>query len=51
LTERLTHDRAAKAMTYCFDETEGPTADALKYLARVVVHITDKGNAITRYSG
>jgi hypothetical protein len=46
--ERLTYDRAAKAVTYRSDKSEGPTAgtetaDPLEFLARVLVHIPDKG--------
>ena len=54
--ERLTYDRAAKAVTYRSDKSEGPTAgtetaDPLECLARVLVHIPDKGHETTRYSG
>ncbi|MBK8648885.1 MAG: transposase [Gemmatimonadetes bacterium] len=46
--ERLTYDRAAHAVTYRSDKSEGPTAgtetvDPLEFLARVLVHIPDKG--------
>jgi hypothetical protein len=46
--ERLTYDHAAKA--------DGPTAgtetvDPLEFLARVLVHIPDKGHVTTRYYG
>ncbi|WP_396222973.1 transposase [Gemmatimonas sp.] len=42
--ERLTYDRAAKAVTYRSDKADGPTAgtetvDPLEFLARVLVHI------------
>ncbi len=42
--ERLTCDRAAKAVSYRSDKSEGPTAgtetvDPLEFLARVLVHI------------
>ena len=52
-TERLTYDRAAKAVTYRSDKSEGPTAgtetaDPLEFLARVLVHIPDKGHGTTR---
>ena len=52
--ERLTYDRAAKAVTYRSDKSEGPTAgtetaDPLEFLARVLVHIPDKGHVTTRY--
>ena len=56
LLERLTYDRAAKAVTYRSDKSEGPTAgtetvDPLEFLARVLVHIPDKGHVTTRYYG
>ena len=54
--ERLTYDRAAKAVTYRSDKSEGPTAgtetaDPLEFLARVLVHIPDQGHVTTRYYG
>jgi hypothetical protein len=54
--ERLTYDRTAKAVTYRSDKSEGPTAgtetvDPLEFLARVLVHIPDKGHVTTRYDG
>jgi len=54
--ERLTYDRAAEAVTYRSDKSEGPTAgtetvDPLEFLARVLVHIPDKGQVTTRYYG
>jgi hypothetical protein len=54
--ERLTYDRAAKAVTYRSDKSDGPTAgtetaDPLEFLARVLVHIPDKGHVTTRYYG
>ena len=54
--ERLTYDRAAKSVTYRSDKSEGPTAgtetvDPLVFLARVLVHIPDKGQVTTRYYG
>jgi Putative transposase len=54
--ERLTYDRAAKAVTYRSDKSEGPTAgtetaDPLELLARVLIHIPDKGHVTTRYYG
>ena len=54
--ERLTDDRASKAVTYRSDKSEGPTAgtetaDPLKFLARVLRHIPDKGHVTTRYYG
>ena len=54
--ERLTYDRAATAVTYRSDKSEGPTAgtetvDPLEFLARVLVHIPEKGHVTTRYYG
>jgi hypothetical protein len=54
--ERLTYDRVAKAVTYRSDKADGPTAgtetaDPLEFLARVLVHIPDKGHVTTRYYG
>ena len=54
--ERLTHDRAAKVVSYRSDKSDGPTAgsetvDPLAFLARVLVHISDKGHVTTRYYG
>jgi hypothetical protein len=54
--ERLTYDRSAKAVTYRSDKSEGPTVgtetvDPLEFLARVLVHIPDKGHVTTRYYG
>ncbi|MDA1081673.1 MAG: transposase, partial [Gemmatimonadetes bacterium] len=54
--ERLIYDRAAMAVTYRSDKSEGPTAgtetaDPLEFLARVLVHIPDKGHVTTRYYG
>ena len=54
--ERLTYDRTAKAVTYRSDKSEGPTAgtetaDLLDFLARVLVHIPEKGHVTTRYYG
>ena len=50
--ERLTYDRTVKAVTYRSDKSEGPTAgtetvDTLEFLARVLVHIPDKGQKST----
>jgi hypothetical protein len=47
---------AATAVTYRSDKSEGPTAgtetaDPLECLARVLVHIPDKGPITTRYYG
>ena len=54
--ERLTYDRAAKAVPDRSDKSEGPTAgtaivDPLAFRARVLVYIPDKGHVTTRYSG
>ena len=54
--ERLTYDRTAKAVTDRSDKSDGPTAgtetvDPLEFLARVQVHIPDKGRVTTRYDG
>ncbi len=55
-SERLTYDRSAKVVTYRSDKSEGPTAgtdtvDPLEFLARVLVHIPDKGQVTRRYYG
>lgn len=54
--ERLTHDRAATAVTYRSEKSEVPTAgtertDPLEFLTRALVHIPDKGHVTTRYCG
>ena len=54
--ERLTSDRAAETVTYRSDKADGPTAgtetaDALEFLARVLVPIPDQGQVTTRYHG
>ena len=54
--ERLTYDRTAKAVTYRSGKSDGPTAgtetvDPLEFLARVLVHISDKGHVTMRYYG
>jgi len=54
--ERLTYDRAAKIVTDRSDTSDGPTAgtetaDPLEFLARVLVHIPDKGHVTARYYG
>jgi hypothetical protein len=54
--ERLTYDRAATTVTYRSDKAEGPTvgtetADPVEFLARVLVHVPDKGQVTTRYYG
>ena len=53
--ERLTYDRAAKAVTYRSDKADGPTAvtetvDPLEFLAQVLVHIPDTGHVTPRSS-
>ena len=54
--ERVTYDRAARAVPYRSDKSEGPTAgpktvDPLEFLARALVHIPDQGHVTTRYYG
>ena len=55
--ERSTYGRAARAVTYRSDKSDGPTAgtetvDPLEFLARVLVHIPDNGHVTTpRYYG
>ena len=54
--ERLTYDRASKAVSDRSDKSDGPTAgtetaDPLEFLARVLVHIPDTGHVTTRYYG
>lgn len=54
--DRLTDDRTARVVTYRSDKCDGPTAgtetvDPLEFLARVLVHIPDKGHVTTRYDG
>ncbi|MCA2987232.1 MAG: transposase [Gemmatimonas sp.] len=54
--EGLTYDRSAQAVTYPSDKWEWPTTgpetvDPLAFLARVLVHIPDKGPTTTRYEG
>ena len=58
---RGTYERAIKAVTYRSDRSEGPTAGTatagtatvapLEFLARVLVHIPEKGHVTTRYHG
>ena len=53
--ERLTYDRAAKAVTHRSDKADGPTAvsetvDPLEFLARVLLHIPDTGHVTPRSS-
>ena len=54
--ERLTSDRSMKAVMDRSDKSEGPpagtaTIDPLEFLARVLVHIPDKGQVTTRDYG
>ena len=54
--ERLMYGGSMKAVTYRSDRSDGPTAgtetvDPIEFLARVLVHIPDKGHVTTRYSG
>jgi len=54
--ERLRYDAATAQVTYRSDKTEGPTAgsetlDALEFLARLVTHIPDPGQVLTRHYG
>ena len=51
--QRFTYYRAANAVTYRSNKSDGPTAgtetvDPLEFLARVVVHIPDQGHVTTR---
>ena len=53
--ERLTYDRSMKAVTYRSDKADGPTARTetvhpLEFLARVLVHIPDKGHVTNHLS-
>jgi Putative transposase len=54
--ERRSYDRAAKAVTYQSDESEGPTVgrervDPPEFLAGVLVDIPDKGRVTARHYG
>ena len=54
--ERLRYDAATAQVTYRSDKTEGPTAgsetlDALEFLGRLVTHIPDRGQVLTRSYG
>ncbi len=54
--ERLLYDRPTEAVTDRSDTSNGATAgtetvNPLEVLARVVVHISDKGHVTTRYDG
>ena len=53
--ERLTYDRAAAAVTYRSNKSEGPTTGTetlgpVEFSARVLVHVPDKGHVTTRYA-
>jgi hypothetical protein len=54
--ERLEYDAKARRVKYRSDKIEGPTAgsetvDPLEFLARLVTHIPDKHQVMTRYYG
>ena len=54
--ERLSYDAQAERVTYRSDQAEGPTAGAetvnpLDFLARLVTHIPNPGQVMTRYDG
>ena len=54
--DRLTYDSAAEQLTYRSDKADGPTAgtqnlDPLEFLARLLTHIPDPGQVMTRYHG
>ena len=54
--DRLTYDPATEQLTYRSDKTDGPTAstvalDPLEFLARLLTHIPDPGQVMTRYYG
>lgn len=54
--ERLEYDAKASRVKYRSDKTDGPTAgsetlDPLEFLARLVTHIPDKHQVLTRYYG
>ncbi len=54
--DRMEYTRESKRVSYRSDKTEGPTAgteklDPLEFLARLVTHIPDKRQVMTRYSG
>jgi len=44
-------DLKARVLTTNIDLDEGPAVDPLEFLARVLVHIPDKGHVTTRYYG
>jgi len=52
--ERMEYSGARGRVSYRSDKIEGPTAgtekiDPLEFLARIVTHIPDKGQVMTRY--
>ena len=54
--DRLEYDAQAKRVRYRSDKSEGPTtgtetADPLEFLARLVAHIPDERQVMTRYYG
>ena len=54
--DRLTYEPATEQLTYRSDKTDGPTAgtqtlDPLEFLARLLTHIPDPGQVMTRYYG
>ena len=54
--ERLNYDRTAKAVTYRSVKSDGPTAgtetvDPREFMARVLMHIPDKGHVTARNDG
>ncbi|WP_343213906.1 transposase [Gemmatimonas sp.] len=55
-TAACSANRTAKAVTYRSDKSDGPTAgtetvDPLEFLARLLVHIPEKGHVTTRQYG
>ena len=54
--DRLTYDPATEQLSYRSDKADGPTAgtaalDPLEFLARLLTHIPDPGQVMTRYYG
>jgi hypothetical protein len=54
--DRLTYDPTVEQLTDRSDKTDGPTAgtqtlDPLEFLARLLTHIPDPGQVLTRYYG
>jgi hypothetical protein len=52
----MAYDEQASAVTYHSDKPSGPTAgsettDALEFLARLTIHIPNKGQVVQRYCG